>query len=191
MGDNNLKYFAINIARYVIRAIRELRRKLKIFELRLKGVDVHHTARIDPRAVIEPSGGLISIGKRTFIDRGVIIRGLAGDIRIGSDCFINAYCVLIGGGKLNVGDCVMLSAHTVIVTANHNFSEIEIPIKDQGQTTIGVRIDRDVWIGAGSRILDGVHIGEGTVIGAGSVVSKSIASYKIAVGVPAKEISSR
>ena len=98
---------------------------------------------------------------------------------------------MIGGGKLEVGDGVMLAAHTVIMAANHNFLDRNTPIKDQGLTSVGVRIDRDVWIGAGARILDGIQIGEGAVIGAGAVVSKSIASYKVAVGVPAKEIYSR
>jgi acetyltransferase-like isoleucine patch superfamily enzyme len=55
----------------------------------------------------------------------------------------------------------------------------------------GIVIEDDVWIGAGARILDGVTIARGSVIGAGSVVTKSTQPYSIVVGVPAKIVSSR
>ena len=59
-------------------------------------------------------------------------------------------------------------------------------MNSQGLTKKGIAIGEDVWIGAGCKILDGVHIGNGTVIGAGSVVTKDIDAHLIAFGVPAK-----
>ncbi|HEY7220208.1 MAG TPA: DapH/DapD/GlmU-related protein, partial [Candidatus Binatia bacterium] len=55
----------------------------------------------------------------------------------------------------------------------------------------GIDIGEDVWIGAGCKVLDGVRIGKGAVIGAGSVVTKNIGSYAVAVGVPATVVRSR
>ena len=59
-------------------------------------------------------------------------------------------------------------------------------MNSQGLTKKGIAIGEDVWIGAGCKILDGVHIGNGTVIGAGSVVTKDIDAHLIAFGVPNK-----
>lgn len=184
---NNLIGFCYDI----VRMIRRLRRKMKIISLRLRGVEVDSTAIIDPAAVFEPAGGKIKIGARTFIDRGVIIRPLGGHVVIGDDCSVNAYCVFLGGGGIKIGDSVRIAAHSVIVASNHNFSDQEMAIKDQGLTLKGVLVENDVWIGAGARVLDGVVVGTGCVIGAGSVVTRSVEPGMVVAGVPAKIISSR
>lgn len=175
----------------IVRLIRSLRRRQKIVSLRLRGVSVHSTAIIDPAAIFEPSGGKISIGARTFIDRGVIIRPLGGRVEIGNDCSVNAYSVLYGGGGLKIGNGVRIASHTVIVPSNHDFSDLEKPIKDQGLTFKGIVVEDDVWIGAGVKILDGVVICSGSVIGAGAVVTKSTQPFSVVAGVPAKIIRSR
>ena len=175
----------------IVRLFRILRRRLKIVSLRLRGVTVHSTAIIDPSAIFEPSGGKISIGARTFIDRGVIIRPLGGRVEIGDDCSVNAYSILYGGGGLKIGKDVRIASHTVIVPSNHEFSDSEKPIKDQGLTLKGIVIEDDVWIGAGARILDGVRISSGTVIGAGAVVTKTTEPNSVVAGVPARLIRIR
>jgi len=88
----------------------------------LRGVQVHSTARINPGAIFEPSGGKIIIGALTSIDRGVILRGLGGTIENGDDCSVNAYSVLQGGGGLQIGNKTRIAHHTVITPANHIFS---------------------------------------------------------------------
>ena len=175
----------------IVRVFRRVLRKFKILSLRLRGVTVHSTAIIDPTAIFEPSGGKISIGARTFIDRGVIIRALGGRVEIGDDCSVNAYSVLYGGGGLKIGKDVRIATHTVIVPSNHEFSDPQKPIKDQGLRLEGIVIEDDVWIGAGVRILDGVVIRAGSVVGAGAVVTKSTQPFTVVAGVPAKIIRSR
>jgi len=114
-----------------------------------------------------------------------------GDIQIGENCSVNPFTILYGLGGLKIGNNVRIAAHSVIVPANHNFSNVEIPIYKQGSTCLGVEIQDDVWIGSNCTILDGVVIGKGSVIAAGSVVTKSVEPYSIVAGVPAKLIRKR
>jgi len=181
----------LGIVYLLVRLFRITRRYIKLQSLRLRRVNIESTALVDPNAVFEPSGGTISIGARTFVDRGVILRPLGGSIEIGCDCTVNAYSVLYGGGGLKIGNNVRIAAHTVIVPSNHIFNDPAIPIKEQGLSLKGIIIEDDVWIGAGARILDGVKISEGTVVGAGAVVTKTTEPYSVSAGVPAKKIKSR
>ena len=179
------------LLKFVVRWLVILLNQLTLQILRLKGVCVHPTARVHPLAVIEPSGGSIKIGPRTFIDRGVILRALNGSIQIGENCSIHAYSVLYGGGGLTIGNDVRIATHTVIVPSNHIYHDASLPIHAQGLSLVGISVEDDVWIGAASRILDGVRIAKGTVVGSGAVVTRTTEPNSVVVGVPAKAISSR
>lgn len=165
--------------------------QLNLFLLRLKGVTVHSSAVVHPFAVIQPSGGSISIGAGTFVDRGVIMRALGGNISIGKDCSINAYSVIYGGGGLVIGNDVLIATHTLIIPSNHIFRDSRTLIRNQGLSLKGIVIEDDVWLGAGCRILDGVRIAKGTVVGSGAVVTRSTDPYVIVAGIPACMISKR
>lgn len=136
-------------------------------------------------------GGRIVIGKKCTLVRGCQLRTYGGDIIIGDRCSINPYTILYGQGNLKIGNCVRIAANCVIIPSNHNFDRIDIPITDQGLTNRGIVIEDDVWIGCGVRVLDGVTISKGCVIGAGSVVTKSTEPYGVYVGIPAKLIKWR
>lgn len=77
----------------------------------------------------------------------------------------------------------MIGPNVSIPGANHNFDSIDVPMNMQGNTIKGTIIEDDVWIGANSVILDGIAIGKGSVIGAGSVVAKDVEPYSIVGGV--------
>jgi maltose O-acetyltransferase len=86
----------------------------------------------------------------------------------------------------------MMGPEVLIYTQNHSFSRVDITMDQQGfSEEKKVIIDDDVWIGARVIILPGVKIGRGSVIGAGSVVSKSIPEYSVAVGNPCKVVKLR
>jgi len=137
------------------------------------------------------AAGSISIGKNCYIAAYSMILTYRGKIEIGDDCSINPFTILYGHGGLKIGNGVRIATHCVIIPSNHNFDRTDIPIFDQGEENKGIKINDDVWIGANSTILDGVEIGTGCVIGAGSVVTRSIPDFSIAVGVPAKVIRKR
>lgn len=95
-------------------------------------------------------------------------------------------------GTCNIGSHVMMGEDVTIITRNHMHNRIDIPMMDQGfEEERPVTVGDDVWIGDRVIILPGVSIGDGCIIGAGSVVTKSIPPYSIAAGVPAKIIKSR
>lgn len=174
--------------------VRWLRRALnfgKIALLRIKGCNVDWSAEIHPSAVFELSSGKISIGPRTHIDRGAIIRAMGGRIHIGEDCSVNAYSFLSGAGGLNICNSVMIGSHVSIYASNHIFTDILMPMNKQGLVLKGIEIEQDVWVGTGVRILDGVRIGTGSVLAGGAVITKSTEPYSINGGVPARQIGSR
>ncbi len=140
---------------------------------------------------IESSKSFISIGDNCFVYSNSLLKTYSGYIKIGNNCSINDYSIIYGHGGLEIGNNVRIAAQTVIIPMNHNFDNLEIPISEQGITAKGIKIEDDVWIGANVKILDGVIIARGSVIGAGSVVTDNIPAYSIAVGVPAKIIKNR
>jgi len=135
----------------------------------------------------------ILLGDRVAIERGVDI-ACSGDnctIEIGNGTFIGPYTCIGGPGQIRIGKDCMIAAHSGIVANNHIFVDPVQRIRDQGVTKKGIEIGDDCWLGYGVKILDGVTIGKGSVIGAGAVVTKDIPPYSIVVGVPAKVIGSR
>jgi acetyltransferase-like isoleucine patch superfamily enzyme len=181
----------IDILRKLLSMGRRARNFVKRHTIFGTNVDIHPTVSICWSASLDPARGRIAIGRHSSVHEGVILRAYGGLIDIGEHCTINPYCYLHGGGNLVIGNGVRIAAHTSVIAANHIFDDPGQCIYQQGEIRKGIIIEDDVWIGAGAKILDGVTIKQGTVVGAGAVVTKSTEPYSIVVGVPAKPIASR
>lgn len=95
-------------------------------------------------------------------------------------------------GLVTIGCDVMIGEQFMAVSQNHEFSDVTIPMRLQGlQKNKRITIEDDVWIGSRVTLLPGVTIGKGAVVGAGSVVTKSVPPCSIVGGNPAREIGKR
>lgn len=113
-------------------------------------------------------------------------------ISFGRNYHINTGCTFDGRGGLTMGDHVLIGPNVVIVSSQHRWDlSTELPMIQQGHQSAPVVIGDDVWIGANSVVTPGVTLAEGTVVGAGSVVTSSTEPYTIVAGSPARPIGTR
>ncbi len=112
-------------------------------------------------------------------------------LTIGNNVSINRGCIIHAGGGIEIGDDILIGPNVVIYSQNHVHSDINKKIYEQGYETKKVTIFNNVWIGANSIILPGVKIESGSVIAAGSVVTKNIESNSVVAGKPATFIKKR
>ncbi len=126
-------------------------------------------------------------GKNVNIEKGAQFSSevsLGDNSGIGVDSTIASY--------VTIGNNVMMGPECMIYTQNHAYSDLDVPMCQQGYSEARpVVIDDDVWIGSRVIILPGVHIGRGSIIGAGSVVTKNVEEYTIVGGNPAHLLKRR
>jgi acetyltransferase-like isoleucine patch superfamily enzyme len=135
--------------------------------------------------------GEISIGDQGWIEQGVILWAFGGRIRIGKSVYLGQYSVIYGHGGVEIGEQTLVSMHCCILSSNHTIASRDRIIRQQPDIRLPTKIGRDVWLGAGVKVLGGVTIGDGCVVGAGAVVVDDLSAYSIAVGVPAKVVGQR
>lgn len=136
-------------------------------------------------------GRNVTIGKGAIITCTGVIANKGVGIAIGDYSAVGAQSFLGGQGGIRIGNNVIMGPGVRIFSENHNYDDISIPIRLQGESRKGVIIEDDCWVGAGVTILDGVTVGTGSLIAAGSVVTKSIPSFSVVCGVPARIIKNR
>ncbi len=112
-------------------------------------------------------------------------------IQIGNNVGLGEFAYLGGAGGLEIGDDCIIGQYLSCHPENHNFADNSELIRLQGVHQKGIKIGKNCWIGSKVTILDGVVIGENSVIAAGAVITKSMPANSIIGGVPAKVIKSR
>ena len=131
----------------------------------------------------------MTVGERVRIKEGLRVEK-PRQVKIGSDVRINTDCILQAHGGIEIGDFTMLAARVTIVTANHDLSRRGVEAFDT-LLEAPVRIGRHCWLGTGVIVLPGVTIGDGTVVGAGSVVTRDLPPGTICMGTPAWPVRER
>ncbi len=180
----------------------------------------HALAKMSPQGYISPGAVVchpnLSMGRHIFLGQGVTIFGRSGtdSVQLGDEVAINKDTIIESGhgghlaigarttiqprcqisaykGDIRIGEDVQIAPHCAFYPYNHGMSP-DVPMQQQPLTTKGgITIEDDVWLGYGVIVLDGVRIGKGAIVGAGSVVNKDIPAASIAVGNPARVVKNR
>ena len=143
---------------------------------------------VSPRAEVEWTSNL-TIGRKTQISSFCKIKASDGPITIGDFVSVGPGTFLSSHtAGINIGNDSMIGPNVTIVAGNYNYDKLDEPIRVQGYKSIGITIEENVLIGAGSIILDGSVIKSGSVITPNSVVSGTIEANSIVQGNPGKVI---
>jgi acetyltransferase-like isoleucine patch superfamily enzyme len=149
---------------------------------------------IDDNCLIDAKGESnsgIRIGSGVFIGRNSILSCKNGDIELASGANVGFNCEIFSASRVRIGANVLMAAYSYIIGGDHDFSDPSRPVLEQTRRSAGVSIGDGAWIGAGAKILDGVIIGEGAIIGAAAVVREDVGARAVAVGIPARVVSTR
>lgn len=146
----------------------------------------------DVRISCGTGDGIVHLQAGVRCDRGVDIKAHGqGQTTIGRRTYIGPYSCLSGYGNITIGSDCLIASHTSLYAHNYNFRNPDQLIRKQGYSYKGIAIEDNCWLGSGVRILDGITVGKGSIVGAGAVVTKDIPPNSIAVGTPAKVIGPR
>lgn len=154
--------------------------KMKLFEFN----HTEPTEKSKRKKLLEEM--FVEFGENSYIEPPLNANWGGKFVHIGKNVYANFNLTLVDDTHIYIGDYVMMGPNVVIISGNHPTS---IALRKKGlQYNQSVKIGGNVWIGTGTQILPGVEIGENSVIGAGSVVTKSIPANVVAAGVPCKII---
>jgi len=142
---------------------------------------IHRSVRMDT-----PPYRKFQLGRYSVIESFCCINNAVGDVIIGDHTRVGLHNTIIG--PVRIGNHVNLAQGITVTALNHNFSDPERRIDEQGISTTPVTIGDDIWIGANAVILPGVSIGNHSVVAAGAVVTKDVPPRSLVAGVPARII---
>ncbi|MBO7128495.1 MAG: acyltransferase [Prevotella sp.] len=152
-----------------------------LYQHRGKCSKIHRSVRMDT-----PPYRKFSLGDYSVVESYSCINNAVGDVIIGDHTRVGLHNTVIG--PVTIGNHVNLAQGITVTALNHNFTEKDMRIDEQGVSTTPVTIGDDIWIGANAVILPGVTIGNHSVVAAGAVVTKDVPSHTLVAGVPAKII---
>lgn len=146
-------------------------------------------ATLGKGVILQCRDGEIVVGDEVTIRRFAKVSTSGGKVSIGRNSTINDFSIIQAGvGGIEIGWGVRIAPFVKVFAENHRYGNVSLPIYEQGMESKGVRIGNNVWIGTDVTILDGVEIGNNAVVGAGSIVVRSLGSNGVYVGSPAKKV---
>jgi acetyltransferase-like isoleucine patch superfamily enzyme len=148
-------------------------------------------ATISTRAEVELSPNL-RFGRGTTVSSFTKIKATDGELVTGEQCGFGSGCFIAAGvGGIRMGDHVIFGPNVSVIAANYRYGQLDVPLEEQGLTSQGIHIGNNVWVGAGSVILDGSAIGDNSIVVANSLVNRRFPPNSIIQGNPAKVILAR
>ncbi|PZO38693.1 MAG: transferase [Pseudanabaena frigida] len=191
-----IPYLNKSILEIFINRISPISNSFRIFILKEIGIKIDSDCLVGKNVTVklglsQGKKGEINIRAKSEICNGVNLECWGGAIDIDENVFIGPYTIIYGNGGVKIGRDTLIATHCKIISSNHTIPSKNTRIRSQPDILLPVTIGDDVWLGAGVTVLGGITIGNGCIVGAGAVVTKDLAPYSIAVGIPAKVIRTR
>ena len=147
---------------------------------------------LGPRVTLEVGrSARLRFGRWVWIGHGTKIRCHEGEVSIGHKTVLGQECTISAYQHVSIGEQCILADRVMMIDFDHNVAEVERPIRVQGLYKRHARVGNNVWIGYGAQILRGVTVGDNSIIGAGSVVTKDVPANAVVGGAPARVIRMR
>ena len=174
----------------ILKIIKKIFNKLKT-QLYLKQVQKKYKTKktIKVYGKIQLDNPNIIFGDKVKLYSGVQIWG-DGKITIGNNVAIGKDTIIYANNSMTIGNDTSIAGQCYIIDSDHGIGKSQL-IREQPLETDSIYIGNDVWIGAGTKVLKGSHISEGSVIGAMSLVKGFTDPFSVNVGIPTKKIKER
>ena len=158
-------------------------------ELNSKLVDCGEGCFIAPCVVLVATPGkCIELGRGSSVAAGSFLRG---PIQLAAHASVNPRCHFDGGrAGITIGEGSRIATGCHFFAFNHGMAP-DTEVRSQATTSKGIAIGKDVWVGAGAGIVDGVTVGDHAVVGMGSVVTRDVSPWAIVAGNPARQVGDR
>jgi acetyltransferase-like isoleucine patch superfamily enzyme len=167
--------------------------RLLLLKLRYRGrLKIDGICFICPKVHLEigPNAEL-RIGRWAWIGHGSKIRAHEGSVSIGAKTVIGQECTISAYQHVSIGRECIIADRVMLIDFDHGAVEVDRPIRLQGIYKRDVRVGHNVWIGYGACLLRGVTVGDNSIIGTSSVVTKDVADNAVVAGAPARMIRMR
>jgi acetyltransferase-like isoleucine patch superfamily enzyme len=135
--------------------------------------------------------GRIEFGRFVWIGDRTKVRCHEGRVEIGDKTVIGQECTISAYQRVRIGEQCVIADRAMFIDFDHGVVEVERPIRVQGIYKRDVVVGSNVWIGYGACILRGVRVGDNSVVGTNSVVTKDVPANAVVAGIPARVIRMR
>jgi acetyltransferase-like isoleucine patch superfamily enzyme len=135
--------------------------------------------------------GTIEFGRFVWIGDGTKIRCHEGRVEIGQKTVMGQECTISAYQRVRIGEQCVIADRAMFIDFDHGVVEVERPIRQQGIYKRDVEVGSNVWIGYGACILRGVRVGDNSIVGTNSVVTKDVPANAVVAGIPARVIRMR
>ena len=152
-------------------------------------ISIGSNVLIDDYAVLDVRNyGAINIADKVSIGRFSTITAKKGSISLEPGVNIGTYCRIATQSQVVIGESTLIAAYCYIGPGNHQHNSSKPMISSEMEIKGGVNIGKHCWIGTRATIMDGVTIGDGSIVGAHSLVLKDVPPGVVVAGTPAKII---
>ncbi|HXE43711.1 MAG TPA: acyltransferase [Conexibacter sp.] len=136
-------------------------------------------------------GARVVLGRWSWLGHGTKVRAHEGEVLIGAKTVLGQECTISAYQHVAIGRECIVADRVMLIDFDHGVVEVERPIRLQGIYKRDVNVGHNVWLGYGACILRGVSVGDNTVVGTSSVVTKDLPANAVAAGAPARVLRMR